>query len=156
MSQEIEWDSYYGTGNIDQITLFEKKVGLIFPDSYKNIVSKYNGAYPASKDSFEFYNKLLKEKMVIDSGMFLPFGKVEKSNETMNIKWDHKPENFSEELLIFSALGNGDFLCFDYRKEPNSNRPSIVVFHQEGNDLSESISPVSNNFDDFLDLLFEE
>lgn len=157
MSLNLIFDSYYGVGDPVKIKAFEVEVKRVLPESYKSIVSEFNGAYVVNKPMFKFYNRLLGQPVEAGSGMFLPFGYVEDSFETMEIKHRYPPEGFVDGLVIFSSLGNGDALCFDYRTERNSINPSVVVWHHEAISGSKSeISEVAPSFDGFLGLLHEE
>lgn len=157
MRKDLIWDSYYGAGDSLKIAAFEKLTGYSLPESYKKIVSQYNGAFVDDKDAFKLFSNLINEEVVFGSGLFLPYGVIEDVTETIELEWKDKPDGFpANGLLIFSALGNGDQLCFDYRNTPTTKNPPVVVWHHEGSTLEESISPVANNFDGFLDLLFEE
>jgi len=152
----VEWDSYFGEGSPSQVYGFEKSQGISFPKRYKYIVEHLNGAYPVNKDSFKFRSKLIDDEVVFDSGMFLPYDESKKSGETMEVINSRDIEGFPKGLIVFSVLGNGDFLCFDYREVDSEKEPSVVVWHHAGEDDNESISFVSSTFDQFLDELFEE
>ncbi|MFM2479674.1 SMI1/KNR4 family protein [Celerinatantimonas sp. MCCC 1A17872] len=154
---DLEFDSYYGDGDINQINSFENKLGYKFPKEYKEIVSQYNGAFVVNKNIFRYFSNLVLEEVDMGSGMFLPFGAIDGGTETMELKYKFPPEEFTKGLVIFSVLGNGDALCFDYRTKSNIEFPSIVVWHHEGTagDKNE-ISEVAANFYEFLSLLYEE
>lgn len=154
---EIEWDSYYGKGDLTEISSFEKMTGYVLPESYKQIVLKYNGACPENKDTFKYFSQLFNEEVESDIGMFLPFGEIEGVTETMELKYRFKPDGFVNDIIIFSALANGDALCFDYRHKSVSKEPSIVVWHHEGSvEEDNEISLVANGFEQFLEMLYEE
>lgn len=157
MRKDLIWDSYYGAGDLLKIANFEQKTEYSFPESYKKIVSEYNGAFIEDKDAFKFFSNLINEEVVFGVGLFLPYGETENTSETIELGWEDKPDGFPVSgLLIFSALGNGDQLCFDYRSNPSTSNPPIVIWHHEGGSSTESISLVADNFESFLDLLFEE
>ncbi len=156
MTIKIEWDSYYGKGDLQKILDFEKKIGCFFPDSYKCIVSEYNGAVIDNVNLFDFCNQLSGCFDTYDSGMFLPFGDIEGTNEIMELKYEYKPDGFVKGLIIISSLGNGDSLCFDFRKVADKTEPPVVVWHHEGSpEENNEISFVAKNFDDFLNLLHD-
>jgi SMI1 / KNR4 family (SUKH-1) len=157
MAQEITWDSYYGEGDLEKINSFQKKNGIKFPQAYVTIVKKYNGAFVVDKNIFYFHSNLTGKEVDRGVGMFLPFGKIEGSTETMEDKRSFPPQGFPAGLVIFSAMGNGDAICFDYRENVDSENPPIVVWHHEGTIGGEDeISFVANSFDDFLELFEEE
>jgi hypothetical protein len=154
---DIIWDSYYGKGNISKINEQERIIGYKFPASYKEVVEKYNGAFIVNRNNFKYKSALLNEEVEYGTGMFLPFGPTDDSTVSMEQKWEFKPEGFPKHLVFFSALGNGDMLCFDYRSDRTNNAPSIVVWHHEGTPgSSEEVSFVSKSFEEFLDSLYED
>ncbi|WP_124418985.1 MULTISPECIES: SMI1/KNR4 family protein [unclassified Pseudomonas] len=152
----ISFDSYYGPGSPVKIEAFERLAGIALPALYKEICVGFNGAFILNKPVFKFYNRLLGEDVTSGTGMFLPFGEIEGSFETMEIKYQYPPEEFVQGLIIFSALGNGDALCFDYRENRLTDDPSVVMWHHEstpGSDLE--LSFVAPSFSEFLGKLFE-
>jgi len=151
----ISFDSYYGEGNLDLVDEFERREGFELPAKYKEIVSKYNGVFILDRNLFRFYNRLYSEYAEYDAGVFLIYGEVEGVTESMDImNRDFRPDGLTEGLVIFSALGNGDALCFDYRNTKTA--PAVVVWHHQGSPVEGSeISRVAESFSDFLDNLYE-
>ncbi|WP_124384569.1 SMI1/KNR4 family protein [Pseudomonas sp. R5-89-07] len=152
----INFDSYYGQGDSADIEAFEELAGIVFPAKYKEVSVQFNGSFILNKPVFKFYNRLLGEGVTSSAGLFLPFGEIEGSFETMEIKYQYPPEEFAQGLIIFSALGNGDVLCFDYRENRLTDDPSVVMWHHEstpGSDLE--LSFVAPSFSEFLKRLFE-
>lgn len=152
----VSFNSYFGQGDLADIDAFEKMAGIVFPKKYKEISIGFNGAFILNKPVFKFYNRLLGEDVTSSVGMFLPFGEIEGTFETMEMKYRHPPEDFVQDLIIFSVLGNGDALCFDYRKSRFSDDPSVVMWHHEAAPDSDSeLSFVASSFLEFLEKLFE-
>lgn len=152
----VSFDSYYGQGDAAEIAAFEKLAGVVFPEKYKEVSIGFNGAFILNKPVFKFYNRLLGEDVTSSAGMFLPFGEIEGSFETMEMKYQHPPEDFVQGLIIFSVLGNGDALCFDYRENRQSEDPGVVMWHHEASPGSDAeLSFVASSFSAFLDMLFE-
>ncbi|MGQ8975906.1 SMI1/KNR4 family protein [Acinetobacter schindleri] len=64
-------------------------------------------------------------------------------------------------LVVFGICANGDYICFDYRENPNSSEPKIVlVYHDDFVDYDDGTSTmvvnhVAENFDDFMNMLHE-
>ena len=152
----VSFDSYYGQGDSADIEAFEALAGIVFPAKYKEVSVGFNGAFILNKPVFNFYNRLLGEDVTSSAGMFLPFGEIEGSFERMEVKYCHPPEDFVQGLIIFSVLGNGDALCFDYRKDRLSDDPEVMMWHHEAVPGSDSeLSFVASSFSKFLDQLFE-
>jgi hypothetical protein len=68
------------------------------------------------------------------------------------VNWLAWLENFADEepgfahLLPFSAVGNGDYYCFDYqRQKPSGERPVIIWTHETGECEDRALS-----FNEFL------
>lgn len=157
MRTDLVWDSYWGQTDLSLIEEFEKRIGRKFPPSYKEIVVKHNGAFSKGKDAFRFFSNLTRDYTVYGLGLLHAYGNVDSVTETMEWSWRHKPEFFPDGLVSFSRDGGGNLICFDYRADPATDNPPIVVWHHEGRPgTSEEISPVANSFDEFLDMLHEE
>ncbi len=155
MALDICFDSYYGKCYIAVINDFERTLGVVLPKEYKDIVAEYNGAFIVNKGAFRYFNRLTGEEEVRSAGMFLPFGQIKNVTETMEIKLQYPPEDFPQGLVIFSAMGNGDALCFDYHKGPDCNPPIVVWHHEAMSTRDNEISFVAESFADFLEMLFE-
>lgn len=156
MRTDLAWDSYWGQTELSLIEDFEKKIGRNFPLSYKKIAAEYNGAFSKGKDAFKFFNNLTQGDSIYGLGLLHAYGDVDSVTETMEWSWANKPESFPNGLVSFSRDGGGNLICFDYRSDPTTNNPPIVVWHHEGRPgTNEEISPVASSFDEFLDLLYE-
>ncbi|WP_065886465.1 SMI1/KNR4 family protein [Pseudomonas sp. 31 R 17] len=152
----VSFNSYFGQGDFADIDAFEKMAGIVFPKKYKEISIGFNGAFILNKPVFKFYNRLLGEDVMSSAGMFLPFGEIEGTFETMEMKYRYPPEGFVQDLIIFSVLGNGDALCFDYRESRFPDDPGVVMWHHEAAPNSDSeLSFVASSFLEFLEKLFE-
>lgn len=157
MSTSVEFDSYYGDGNPSAIAAVERQLGRPFPESYKDVVKRFNGAFIIDKPYFRYFSRLHGKEVESGTGTFLAFGDIEGSTETMETKLRLPPEGLVPGLVIFSALGNGDALCFDYRDCQLDKEPSIVIWHHEGVPGSnDEVSPVAPTFATLMDLLYED
>lgn len=136
----------------------ESKWRIKLPDTYKELIKKYNGGIPI-KDSFKCNN----HAYAIDR--FLCVLKVtgERDAEYYDIgvvrtQLDERivfDENLvGTELLPIAVLFAGDFICLDYRN--SVKEPSVCVWnHEESSDLNPVTDIISNSFEEFLDLLTE-
>ena len=142
-------------------TLLSEKEGkwrINLPDTYKEFIKKYNGGTPI-KDSFKCKNHIY----AIDR--FLCILKVtgERDDEYYDIgvvrtQLDERivfDENLvGTELLPIAVLFAGDFVCLDYRN--NAKEPIVCVWnHEESSDLNPVTYEISNNFEEFLNMLTE-
>ncbi|HFC5894483.1 TPA: SMI1/KNR4 family protein, partial [Neisseria lactamica] len=67
---------------------------------------------------------------------------------------------YGNQVVAFGISANGDYICFDYRK--NSSNPSIVLmYHDEfyedelGNTKMITV-PIAPDFDSFIDKLYQD
>lgn len=149
-----------GQNSIETVIKVQNKLGFEFPKSYCDLVIKHD-ALRLENDVFDFKNIYgeLDERDIC----FLSFqeGYINGSilNEQSNI---NDLDNYGiENLVIFGTCANGDYICFDYRDDINGSNPKIVlVYHDDFMDYEDGTSTmvvnhVSDNFDDFLNLLHE-
>lgn len=152
---DLVWGQCYGEGDAEKIAAFERQRGCRLPKSYKEIASRLNGAY-CTPNAFRFFSNLNKEEVVLGAGIFMPYGPVE-DRFVVTIEWAQTKEHLPEGLVPFSSLGNGDELCFDYRRDPDTDDPPIVNLHHEGEwGTEEQVSPVAQCFDDLLHMLYDD
>lgn len=136
----------------------EGKWKIKLPNGYKDFIKKYNGASPI-KDSFLNNHR----SYMIDRFLCILEVTGEREDEFYDIGvvrtqlderivWDE--DLVGTELLPIAVLFAGDFVCLDYRH--NNIDPSVCIWdHEESSDLNPVVYPVSQNFDEFLDLLTE-
>ncbi len=157
MRCDLVWASHEGAGDPEQIESFEKETGYKLPESYKEVVTKFDNSYVVGRNAFRFYSNLTRDYAVYGIGQFFAYGDTERKSKNIRWVWHHKPEGFPEGLLPFSREGGGNLICFDYRAKPDSEDPPIVVWHQEGRaGTKEEVSPVATTFNELLEMLFEE
>lgn len=153
-------------GNTDPVLLdeFEKKFNITFPGSYRKFIENYN-APCLEKNDFRFINKhhneLWSYRLEEDGtdsrdvtfygfGEFLPeYEQIDRSQDFDVYGHDH--------IIAIGAAANGDRICLDYRNDPKTNEPHVVVmFHDAyGEDRKMLISHVANSFDEFLNSLYK-
>ena len=136
----------------------EAKWRINLPNRYKEFIKKYNGGTPI-RDSFKCNN----HNYMIDR--FLCILKVtgERDDEFYDIgvvrtQLDERivfDENLvGTELLPIAVLFAGDFVCLDYCN--SDEEPIVCVWnHEESSDLNPVTYTISNNFEEFLNMLTE-
>lgn len=158
-------DVYRDRGTVDSALLheFEKSFNIKLPDGYKNLIQEHNALYP-EKNHFRFHNihhnELWSYRLNADGSdsrdiTFFGFGEELPEYERMD--WQQSFDIYGHDCVIaFGTAANGDHICFDYRHDPKTNEPHVVVmFHDAfGNDGKMAICHVANSFDDFLKLLY--
>ena len=152
----------YDDGKIDEwyIEEFEKKYNICLPKTYKELMLEHNGVR-FEEDNFDFINSRGQE----DGREFLfdSFGEKEKGKELIyDDQHVSNPDYYGVPGLIgFGSTAEGDTVCFDYRDNPKTCEPKVVLLvHDEYDDMPDGtshmhIEPIANSFDEFLDMLYE-
>ena len=149
-----------GQNSIEKTLEVQKILGVKLPQSYLNLVLKHD-ALRLENDIFDFKNVYgeLDERDIcflsihenhINGGIL---GEQDNVNDL---------ENYGiKDLIIFGICANGDYVCFDYRANPKSSEPKVVLIyhddlidHEDGTS-SMVINYVAENFDNFLNMLHD-
>ncbi len=158
---------YRDKGSIDNevINEFENKIGFCLPQSYKELISKHDGLRIV-ENSFDFVNIYGKKDerdlnflsfQPIDTkyspkGYYIPMEDFQVSECDYGIKG----------LVAFGDCANGDRICFDYRNNPKTCNPKVVlVYHDdytenENGTTSMTVNFVANSFEEFIDILYDD
>jgi len=149
-------------GKIDKwyIEQFEKQYNICLPKTYKELMLEHNGVY-FIECNFDFINTRGQEDR--RCFMFKAFGEEDKKKEMIqNAQYVSNPDYYGVPGLIgFGSTAEGDTVCFDYRDDPKTCEPKVVLLvHDEYDDLPDGtshmhIEPIANSFDEFLDMLYE-
>ena len=118
------------------------------PESYLNMLKESDGGY--LDYDFDYYNKSLKRNF--GSGISVLYGL--KSEYNLIDEFSSPAEMFPKGIVAFGEDGGGDKVCFDYRKNPDSDNPPIVYWSHEG-DVGEDLSYLAKDFEEFLSILKE-
>ncbi|AHJ13325.1 SMI1/KNR4 family protein [Sulfurospirillum multivorans] len=165
---------YRDYGKIDSKVIidFAKSMDVIFPNSYIELLSQHNALTPLN--SYASF-------VDIDGGeglcgvSFFGFGyqKIEVYDEeslalfqnslgpSAAIERSQPDEYISKHIIAIGCTGAGDYICFDYRKDPTSSEPEVVfMYHDlyikdEQENPKMAISKIANNFEEFIDMLHE-
>lgn len=137
--------------SIDVLEKIEGKLGVTFPNSFKEII--------LYKDSAVFKKSLFKFKEFISGdewrgclGSILSFAP---GLGELGILWHTQKfkEQIGDGLIPVAEDPGGDFVCFDYRKGKDNPNPPIIYWSHESPE-NEDISYVADNFDDFINMLY--
>lgn len=152
--QDIEIFMDDGPVDIQRINDFEHKTGYSFPHSYKEFISKHNAAYHKF-NLFDFYNTLFKN---IDERDISFYGYGNHLSESNQIDRSNNPDDYMPGgLILIGRSANGDYICFDYRKDKTTDNPPIMVMYHDAfnEDNTEMyVDFVADTFDDFMDSLY--
>ncbi|MDH3000467.1 hypothetical protein A1D23_01145 [Chelonobacter oris] len=148
----------YSDGNIEYsiIKSVEDELNIHFPKLYvelmlnHNNVSLYNNCFK--------YNNLYSGREEISEIGFDGFStKNYESSQDILRQYIYDDSVYGYEYVFsFGSSANGDFICFDYRDNPQGNEPKIcIVIHDEYDEQTGKmlLFPVANNFEEFLDSL---
>jgi cell wall assembly regulator SMI1 len=129
-----------------EVQVLEKEWGVRLPEDYKRIAMTHQGMAP--------------EPCVLDMG-----GGNTVVSELLTISEDEEFRAYSmsdthallepylpERVYPFASTATGDFICFDYRHDPEA--PGVVFYFAEAMGV-EAIHPVAGSFSEFLSRLHD-
>ncbi|HDR7393896.1 SMI1/KNR4 family protein [Bacillus toyonensis] len=129
----------------EQIQQLEQYFGIKFPNDFIECVKKYDGGYP-TPDTFDIpgqdedsFNNLL----TLDS---------ERKSSILQT-YEGIKERLVDKVYPFGRDSFGNFLCFDYRNNPQS--PTVVFWDHEVEEMEEAIFPVCTSFTELLNSLHD-
>ena len=147
------WDECNGKVNEDRIKFVEKELGINLPQSYINLIKNCDGGTPIKSD-FKYYNVDLEDIWGSGVGSFLYLNlKGEYYEDILGLN-KSPPEFFPENLVSFANVGNGDYICFDYRQDKDNLDPPIVYWFHEA-EIGKDVSFIAHNFEEFIGMLKE-
>ena len=147
--RNIDIWSFDGKGDINNILKFQSIFNITLPNTYRELMTRYNNP-KFEQDTFDFYDLYHKRESLASFGF-----------DGFNSQYENIYNQFiysDEDGYSFAHTSEGNWLCFDYRDSPTTSEPKIsLVIHDEYNDEIGKwlILPVANNFDDFLDSLYD-
>lgn len=152
----MEIEVFVDSGNVDIsiIDHFEAKVSYFFPESYKRLLSKHNELYPENCD-FRFFNETEGVWECRDV-TFLGYGPTITNASRIDRFQDHDVYGH-DGIVVIGCSANGDYICFDYRSDPQTaNPPVVVMFHDYYNeDKKMLVCSVANTFEEFINSLYK-
>ena len=150
------WD-FYKPIEIDIVKKNEHLLHKIFPETYKQLMCKFNGGTLSKLCMFKI--KDYPYSLSIDSfcslkggGGFYSDADFSEYYSEMHYYYLNPPEGFPKGVIIFGGEGCGDFVGFDYRSNPNTDNPPIVYWKHDA-EPGKDVFFVANSFDEFLDML---
>jgi cell wall assembly regulator SMI1 len=130
----------------DEIFLFEKKIGMIFPEDYRQFMLLNNGGIPCQDviDIKEFPGKTTDVQVFFRIG-----GSIESSELLWNISLI-KEVYLNKKLIPIAGDSSGAIFCIDISDKNNAD----VVFYDWGflqkNQVYREIYHVANSFYEFI------
>lgn len=147
---------YHSYGKVEDfyISNFEKVADIELPTNYVKLLES-NNALSTEESVFKFHNTFTNHTDCRDIS-FYGFGdKIPSSDRITRVL--NLSEYGHNKVIIFGKSANGDFICFDYRHDPKTNEPKVVLMHHDvyGPDDKMLICPVANSFDEFINALYK-
>ncbi|WEV49351.1 SMI1/KNR4 family protein [Acinetobacter sp. ESL0695] len=148
----------YDFGIIDKSVVldFAKEKNVIFPDLYVEFISMHNGGQFV-ENNFIFFDEA--DNYIESNIGFCSYGNIV-GNENIEDCQDYDIYGY-DNLITFGLDGGGDYIAFDYRKDPLTNNPPVVfMYHDEyitdhNNQIKMKVIQVANNFEDFVKMLHD-
>ena len=137
--------------NRDQIKAIEHQFQIKLPLQYINYLDQ-NGYAEPFKSDFIYFDRCHQKERLSGIGAFLNFN-FESYNSILR---DNllPPEFFPKDIIAFAEVGNGDYICFDYRQGKDNINPPIVYW-SHGADIGKDVSFIADNFEAFMNILSE-
>jgi hypothetical protein len=129
----------------------EEMINRRFTPAFLAFLKEHNGGVPKAR-----YFKLGRNVKVVDAFLSLvpdyendPLGQLD-----IGVVWSQIEDRLNDSLVPFAALFPGDFLCFDHK---GTRKPRVVLWDHERSDQRGPVTtPVADDFEQFLGMLFEE
>ncbi len=157
---------YRDSGKADRLLIdeFEIEYRIKLPNSYKELIQEHNALWP-EKCHFRFHNRYHNKLWTYQLNQdgtdsrdvtFYGFGEHLFDYERIDLTQDFDVFGH-ENVIAFGSSANGDYICFDYRHDPSTNEPHVVVmFHDAYDEYKKMlICHVANSFEEFMDSLYK-
>ncbi len=152
----LSFSNCYGKATEKEILDCENLCKVVLPHKLKEIVLLCDGAnfkkniFIYSSKSSDFYENS-------SIGMFHIFSTDEElRGESFAKYYNNPPEFFPEGIISFASVGNGDLICFDYRADPQTDNPPIVMWEHEAAGSEEAVSFIAPDFEAFMNMLMSD
>lgn len=147
-----------GEAELKLIQDFEKANHIKLPKSYINLMLKHNEPY-FNENNFNYLD--IDGDEIRCSLGFCGFGELAVDNINY-FQINDNDEYNNQGLIVFGLDGGGYYICFDYRKNPSTDNPPVVIEYNNGDTYIDKdgqdkflVFSVAKDFDDFLNMLYE-
>lgn len=142
-----------GQIDMEEVEKFAEKLNKRLPDCYKKFITQHNTAY-LIHNYFDFLNTFIHKEDSRDTN-FLGYGNNVSESELIDNSQEHDIYN-PYNIIPFAQSANGDYICFDYRQDPETDNPPIVVMYHDAYDDDEKmyVDFVAKDFETFMDSLY--
>lgn len=159
MIKNLESTNIYrdeGKISLNIIQSLEKFYGIALPQFYVDFITQHNAAR-LDANVFDYDDPNRHNGRNADS---IAFENVQNIRETIElIKSGEEPDwpieyRFEDGLIPFGDNGGGDMICFDYRKDRETDNPPIVIWNHDMG-LEHRVVFIAPNFEEFINMLHE-
>ncbi len=150
------FEDCFSCANEDNFKVYEKNSVVKFPSSYKKLLGLCDGGF--FEDINFLYNSRFLQQFIIGCvGMFHVISNDYPSEGSkFKTYYNNPPEFFPEGIISFASVGNGDLICFDYRADPQTDNPPIVMWEHEAAGSEEAVSFIAPDFEAFMNMLMSD
>lgn len=148
----------YGSVDLHLIDVFEDGIGYCLPVSYKELISNHDWLRP-EQDAFDFIN-IYGEKDSCDISFYGYKSGFSIASRTIGHHQDFDVYGY-EGIIAFGSSGGGDYICFDYRHDPKTCEPRVVLMYHDdyvedaNGNAHMVVNDVAPSFEAFIDLLYK-
>jgi hypothetical protein len=143
-----------GKVSIAVIKQIEVTKGVVLPNNYVSFVINHNGAR-LNSNNFDYNdpntNKNEGSIAFINAEKILYKIELIQSGEEPDWPIEYR---FEDGLIPFGDNGGGDLICFDYRKDRNTDNPPIVIWNHDMG-FEHRVVFIASNFEEFVNMLHE-
>lgn len=161
-SEDIYRD--YGAVEPSLLDEFERKTQLRLPPTYRELIQEHD-AVRLVRDTFRFRNHFHNQQWsyrLLESGedsrdvSFYGFGLELPDHQQIELSQSFDVYGH-DHVIAFGSAANGDHICFDYRHDPATDEPRVVVMFHDAydNDNKMLISHIADSFEQFMGLLYK-
>jgi hypothetical protein len=140
---------HYGSVNKDRVRIVAKELNIRIPSIYLKNIENHDGGVPYAR-RFKYFDIDLNFEVGSCLGGFLCINPNQYGDLLSTYK--DPPEFFPQGVIAFAEVGNGDYICFDYREGRDNPNPPIVYWNHEA-DIGKDVSFVAKDFETFIEML---
>jgi cell wall assembly regulator SMI1 len=143
---DLAWDGTHQEIGDADVRKVEAELGVNLPADFAEYVKPHHGGSPDKSDFFYADPRIGQVNSCLAELLSFDLAYDDNIVTTRKDLGDQLPPG----VVPFGATGFGDYVCFDFRRRPDS--PSVVYWSHE-KPIEESVIPLADSFTDFLDRL---
>lgn len=153
--REIEVRRDHGQAQEADMDRFEQSLAIRLPVAYRQLLLAHNAPRLEHED-FDFI-EVATGKPTSRDVAFFGYGAALPRSARIADQQDSDGA-WQDHIVTFGCCANGDYVCFDYRRDPASDEPAVaVMYHDWPDDHGKMlVHHVADSFGEFLGLLYGE